>query len=295
MALLRDLERRIEDMEALDRFGHPLAGVVGRATRPDALKSALSGTWLGHQLHPMLTDLPIGAWVMGQIVDLTMGRAGAKPAQRLVGLGVLAALPTAATGASDWSETRGGEQRVGLVHALGNLAAVGLQSLSWLTRRQGHRLVGIALSTTSLGLSVGAAYLGGSLSFVRGVGVNHTAFDDAVLQWSDVAALSELVPDKPVRVSPGGVPVVLVQHEDSVYALSATCVHAGGPLDEGQVADGCLRCPWHSSTYRLRDGEVIRGPAAMDQPSWDVRVDQGRIFVRSQTPKPKPETAGARQ
>jgi len=287
MAPFQQLVKRLEDAKDLDRLSRPLADLVGRATRPDTVKSALSGTWLGHQLHPMLTDLPIGAWVMAAALDWTTGRPGAKAARRLVGLGVLAALPAAATGASDWSEIDAPEQRVGLVHALSNLTATALQSSSWLARRRGRRLTGMALSTAGLGVTLGAAYLGGHLSFIRGVGVNHTAFDDTVTEWTDVAAVSELSPDKPVRASAGGVPVMLVHHNGTVHALSATCVHAGGPLDEGEIVDGCIRCPWHSSRFALADGKVVRGPAASDEPAWEVRVDEGRVYVRSLAPQPE--------
>lgn len=287
MTLFQQLVRRIEDTEDLDRLSRPLAALAGRATRPDTVKNALSGTWFGHQLHPVLTDLPIGAWVMATALDWTAGRSAANAARRLVGLGVLAALPAAATGASDWSETYAAEQRLGVVHAVSNLTAAALQSSSWLARRRGRRLTGMALSTAGLGVTLGAAYLGGHLSFIRGVGVNHTAFDDTVADWRDVAAVSELSADKPVRVSAGGVAVMLVHHGGTVRALSATCVHAGGPLDEGVISDGCIRCPWHSSRFALADGKVMRGPAALDQPAWEVRVEGGRVYVRSSTPRPE--------
>ncbi|MGH9056895.1 MAG: Rieske 2Fe-2S domain-containing protein [Acidimicrobiales bacterium] len=283
----QQLVRRIEDTKVLDEVSRPLATLAGRATRPDPIKNALSGTWVGHQLHPMLTDLPIGAWVMAAALDWTAGRGGAKAARRLVGLGVLAALPAAATGASDWSETYAAEQRLGAVHALSILTATTLQAGSWLARRRGRRLRGVGLSTAGLGVTLGAAYLGGHLSFVRGVGVNHTAFDDTVTDWIDVAAVSELTADKPIRVRPGGVPVMLVRHDGTVHALSATCVHAGGPLDEGEILDGCVRCPWHSSRFALADGRVLRGPASLDQPTWQVRVDQERVYVRSSAPRPE--------
>lgn len=287
MTSLQQLVKRVEGNTHLDRLSRPLAGLAGRATSADNVKSALSGTWLGHQLHPVLTDLPIGAWVMAAALDWTTGRTGAKAARRLVGLGVLAALPTAATGASDWSETYAAEQRVGLVHAVSNLIATALQSGSWVARRRGRRGTGMALSAAGLGATLGGAYLGGHLSFVRGVGVNHTAFDDTVTGWTDVAAVAELAPEKPVRVSAGAVPVMLVHHDGSVRALSATCVHAGGPLDEGEIVEGCIRCPWHSSRFSLTDGKVVRGPAALDQPAWEVRVDGGRVLVRSSAPQPE--------
>lgn len=281
MPLQQDIVRRIEDQKELDHLSLPLADLASRATRPDSVKNALSGTWVGHQLHPMLTDLPIGAWVMAATLDWTAPRSGAKAARRLVALGILAALPAAATGASDWSETYSTEQRIGLVHALANAAGLVAQSASWIARRRGRQLTGMALSTAGLGVTLGAAYLGGHLSFIRGVGVNHTAFDDTVSDWTDVAAVAELAEDKPLRVHPGGVPVMVVQHSGEIRALSATCVHAGGPLDEGEIVDGEIRCPWHASRFELATGKVARGPASCDQPKWDVRVDDGRVYVRS--------------
>lgn len=276
------LTQRIADASALDRITDPLAKLVHRATGPTPIKNALSGTWLGHPLHPVLTDLPIGAWTMASVLDLTAGESGAAAAQHLVGIGVLTALPTAAAGASDWSETYGPEQRVGTVHALANLIATLLQALSWGARRNGQHRTGVALSGAALGFASGGAYLGGHLSFVRGVGVNHTAFQPEIKKWTDVAALSDLNVDVPMRVKAKNVPVVLVRRDETVYALSATCVHAGGPLDEGELVDGnCLRCPWHASTFRLEDGAVVRGPATIDQPSWEVKIEDGRILVRS--------------
>ena len=272
----------IEGNEALDGFSAPLATRIQAATSPDAVKNALSGTWLGHQLHPVLTDVPIGAWTMASALDCIRGDSAAEDARLLVGLGVLAAVPTAVTGASDWSETYGGAQRVGLVHALSNSAALVLQTTSWVVRSRGHRRAGVGLSIAGLAIVSLASYLGGHLSYVEGVGVNHTAFQPTVKNWTDVAALTELEADSPLRVSAGKVPVVLVKHEEAIFALSATCVHAGGPLDEGEVLlDGCIRCPWHGSVFQLAGGAVERGPASMDQPSWEVKVENERIFIRS--------------
>jgi nitrite reductase/ring-hydroxylating ferredoxin subunit len=141
------------------------------------------------------------------------------------------------------------------------------------------------LSASGLGIVFWSSYLGGHLSYVQGVGVNHTAFQPTVKKWTDVAAEPDLEPDQPKRVTAGRVPVVVVKHEGEVYALSATCVHAGGPLDEGEVtSDGCIRCPWHASTFKLAGGEVVRGPASMDQPSWEVKIEDERVFVRSSQP-----------
>lgn len=273
--------RKVEGLEALDGPARPLAAAAGRATRARPVKNALSGTWLGHPLHPMLTDVPIGSWVAAGLLDLAGGAQADRAARYLVGFGVLAAVPTAAAGLSDWSDTYGAEQRVGLVHAAGNLAALSLQAASYLARRRGRPGAGAALSAAGLGIMAGAAYLGGHLSFTRGVGVNHTAFQDDVTDWTRVALLSELAPDKLVRVMAGGVPVLLVRRGEQVRALSATCVHAGGPLDEGELADGCVRCPWHGSIFRLADGTAVRGPAATGQPAWQVRIEGEQVQVRA--------------
>lgn len=273
--------RRIEATKALDRIGGPLAATVSRATRPAPVKNALSGTWLGHQLHPLLTDIPIGSWVAAAVLDITGSGTDGRAARRLVGFGALAAVPAAMAGASDWADTYGPEQRDGLVHALTNLTAVSLQAASWLARRRGNTRAGTVLSAGGLALTAAAGYLGGHLTYVRGTGVNHTAFQEPVTEWADVAALADLPQDKPVGAKAVGVPVVLVRRDGEVFALSGTCVHAGGPLAEGSLADGSLRCPWHGSVFRLCDGSVLRGPAAIAQPAWQVRVEEGRVQVRS--------------
>lgn len=284
MALIDEVDKcvkRIEAAEGLDRVGLPLAAAISRLTRPALIKNTLSGVWLGHQLHPLLTDVPIGSWVAAATLDFTGGRSHRRATRRLVAIGTLAAIPTALAGASDWAETYGPEQRDGLVHAVANFSAVSLQATSYLARKRGRWLAGAILSAGGLGLMSVAAYLGGHLTYVRGTGVNHTAFQDAVSEWTDVGAVADLPQGRPVAVAAGGVPVVLVSQHGQVCALSATCVHAGGPLAEGSLIDGALRCPWHGSTYRLTDGKVLRGPAATAQPAWQVRVEGERLQVRT--------------
>jgi nitrite reductase/ring-hydroxylating ferredoxin subunit len=96
-----------------------------------------------------------------------------------------------------------------------------------------------------------------------------------------VAAEAELKEATPVRVTADGVAVMLVKQHGRLQALSAVCTHAGGPLDEGSLVDGCVKCPWHGSEFRLDDGTVRRGPASVPEPVWDVKVADSRIFVRS--------------
>lgn len=271
---------RIGKSKALDAVGKPVASEVQKLTEPTVVRNALSGSWLGHPLHPVLTDVPIGAFTMATALDVSMGDEGAAAAKRLVGLGLLASAPAAWSGASDWSTLYGATQRVGLVHGALNGAATGLQVMSWFARGRGHRGTGTMLSLGAVGLTVGAAYLGGHLSFVRGVGVSHEAFQTRKSGWTDVAGADELVEGRPKRVMVGETPVVIVRKGGDDHALSATCSHAGGPLDEGNVEGDCIECPWHGSRFRLADGEVERGPASIAQPAWHVRTEGDRIQVR---------------
>jgi nitrite reductase/ring-hydroxylating ferredoxin subunit/uncharacterized membrane protein len=277
----RRLVGQIASAGRLDPIAAPIAGAVRRATQPARVKNALSGTWLGHQLHPLLTDVTIGAWLGAAVVDVAGGDAGADGARRLTALGILAAVPTAASGLSDWSDSYGPDQRVGLVHAIGNSVGLAMQVGSYVARRRGHRTVGTTLTMAGLGTTAAAGYLGGHLVYARGVGVNHAAFEHRSTDWADVADAAALQDATPLRVDAHGTPVVVVKTADRLCALSATCVHAGGPLDEGELVDGCLKCPWHASMFRLGDGRVMRGPATVDQPVWEARIREGRVQVRA--------------
>ena len=278
---LSKLVDQIGQTKDLDTFSKPLSDVVSKATAPDAVKNALSGTWLGHQLHPMLTDLPIGAWTMASALDMTSGGTMPKASERLVGLGILTAVPAALSGASDWSESYGKEQRLGFAHALGNSVGTTLQIASWVSRKCGHHRTGVGLSLAGLAATMWASYLGGHLSFGMGVGVDHTAFQKTVTKWVDVAAEDEVTEGELLRVDANNVPVMLTRHKGQLKALSATCVHAGGPLNKGRIENDCVVCPWHNSRFRLTDGAPVRGPAAMRQPTWDIHIAEGRVQIRS--------------
>lgn len=169
-APLRDALDRLEHATALDAGTRLVAGVAapfagGRAG------AVLQGRWLGHALHPLLTDFPLGCWLSAGLLDLTGGRAGRRAAQRLVGLGLLFVPVTAAAGLSDWTTTGDRRaRRVGVVHAAGNGVVGSLYLLSWRARRRGHHARGVALSMAGGTLAWGTGYLGGHLSLARRVG-----------------------------------------------------------------------------------------------------------------------------
>ena len=276
-----------EEIERL-RLLDPVAELLQKAVRSavpqqSELKDLLSGTWLGHPLHPPLTDVVIGAWTSALFLDLTRGKHVDKAADRLVAAGIVAAVPTASAGLSDWAELRGGSRRVGSVHAVGNTTALLLHTLSWLARRRGDRGRGVALSALGYGVATFSAWLGDHLSFAKGVGVNQTAFEEAPSAWTPVLDEPELEEGTPTPARANGLGVVLVRNGERLYALADRCSHRGCSLHKGKLnPNQTLTCPCHGSTFRL-DGSIVKGPATSPQPAFDVRAQDGKVEVRRRT------------
>jgi nitrite reductase/ring-hydroxylating ferredoxin subunit len=214
------------------------------------------------------------------ILDLVGGERSRSASDLLVGVGVLSAIPTAATGLSDWSDTWGETRRVGLVHGLGNTAALLAYGASFVARKRGARTLGVGLGFLGGAIASATAYLGGHLVFGRGVGVDVDVFERAPRDWTAVADEATLEPGVPLRAKAGDAEVVLVRHEGAIRALAQRCTHRGGPLSEGEVEGGTITCPWHGSVFTLVDGSVVRGPATSPQPCYETRVRDGRIEVR---------------
>jgi nitrite reductase/ring-hydroxylating ferredoxin subunit/uncharacterized membrane protein len=280
MSALREIVRRLERFEALDRIARPVAGSIAGVVRPRVVRNLLSGVYLGHPLHPMATDVPIGAWGMAGLLDAIGARAAEPAADLLVTVGTVAAVPTAASGLHDWSDTAGPARRVGLVHATANTVALSLYLASLLARGRGSRRAGKMLGFSGLGVLLVGGYLGGHLSYVKGVNVNRTAWEEGPREWVPTLADTELADGDHRRVDVEGVPVVLYRTAGRVHALAATCSHMGGPLDEGTIDDGCVSCPWHGSMFRFSDGSVVRGPASVPQPRYETQARAGLIEVR---------------
>jgi nitrite reductase/ring-hydroxylating ferredoxin subunit/uncharacterized membrane protein len=277
---VEDLMERLAKATALDSVAKPLSKKVAAIIPHGAPKDTLSGTWLGHPLHPLLTDLPIGCWTNAMALDLLTGKKGRRAAQFLVGLGILTAVPTAASGLSDWSDTLGEERRLGFTHAVANTVALALYWMSWRARRHGHHYRGVVLGLLGGAAATGGAYVGGHLAWRKGVNVDRHAWDHADEDWVDVGALDDVPEGKAVAVPAGDDTVLLFRGPHAIQAISDVCGHAGGPLHEGEVSDGCVQCPWHGSVFRLIDGWVVHGPATGPQPEYDVRVSAGRVSVR---------------
>lgn len=165
------LVEQIERASTLDVLSKRIQALVDTALPDGTPRHLLEGRWIGHALHPVLSDVPIGSWTSSVILDLLGGESAQGGADLLITVGLAAALPTAVSGWTDWSRTDKQQQRVGLVHAVANISAVSLFALSLRKRRQGRRNIGKLLSLAGAGSMGAAAYLGGHLSFARGVGV----------------------------------------------------------------------------------------------------------------------------
>lgn len=269
---------RLEKLTLLDPVSRLLARGVTAVVTPPKLENALHGTWLGHPLHAVLVQVPTGSFVSATLLDLT----GADPAaaDRLATVGLLSSLPAAAAGATDWSKASPNTQRTGLVHAALNTAGLVLWIASRVARARGDRASGTRLGQLGTAVLGASATIGGHLSYRNGLGADSQSDLGLVgpSDWVDVGA-DDLPDSTPVRRDADGTAVVLVRQGSTVHALADLCTHQSGPLSDGEVADGCLSCPWHGSRFRLSDGAVVQGPSVHPQPVFDVRRSGGRLSV----------------
>ena len=208
-------------------------------------------------------------------------RAGADFA---VGFGLLGALGSAVTGATDWSETDGRGKTIGLLHGLLNVAATALYTTSYFMRKQKkQRSSGIALSMLGFAVANASAYLGGHLVFgeqTRRRSHRHARCDQPE-DFRPVIAEDKLTENTPTRVEMQDTAIVLVKRAGRIFALSATCPHLGGPLDEGKLVGDAIQCPWHGSELALEDGHVVNGPTTFPARCFEVRVRNGIVEIRA--------------
>jgi len=253
-----------------------------------AIKNALHGTWLGHPLHPVLTDIPVGAWTVAMALDALDTLSGqskfAAGANAAVAIGLVGAVGAAVTGATDWSESDGRGKTIGLLHGLLNVAATSLYVTSFIMRKKkATRSKAVALSMLGFAISGASAYLGGHLVFGEQLGVDHTATTDAGQPEKFRPAIEEekLSENTPTRVDVEDAAVVLVKRGTRNFALTNTCPHLGGPLNEGKIVGDAIQCPWHGSELALEDGHVVNGPTTYPARCFDVRRRLGMIEVRA--------------
>jgi nitrite reductase/ring-hydroxylating ferredoxin subunit/uncharacterized membrane protein len=275
------------DYPGLDRVADPLSKAVRGAYAAagplgEQAKNAVHGVWLGHPLHPVFTDIPVGAWTTALALDAAAdGDAGMKRAARFaIGVGLVGAVGAAVSGLTDWSETDGRSRRVGLVHGLMNVAATSLFAASFFQRRGDSDSGGRTLAWAGYAIALGSAYLGGDLVYSQRIGVTHAAVEEPET-FTEVAKSADLAEGTMRRARSGDVDVLLVRQHGRVCALAHSCAHMAGPLSEGTLKEGSVVCPWHGSEFSLDDGHVINGPATQPQPCFDVREQGGAIQVKA--------------
>lgn len=273
-----------------DALQNAVKAVIGSNRKPPRrFRTLLNGTWLGHPLHPAITDVPIGAWLLAVIFDIIWLIApdanawAARGAEAAVLIGILGALAAAVTGLTDWSDTYGAERTVGLYHAGLNTLALVLYIVSFILRLtvpSGESLAAAILGFIAVIAVLVAAYLGGDMVFGKATGVNHTAWPEGSHEFTPAIPVAEMPENSLKRVVVAGVPVVLVKLGAKYAAIAATCTHAGGPLDEGELQGDVVQCPWHGSRFRMSDGKALTGPATFAQPRYEVQVRDGMIYLR---------------
>lgn len=260
-------------------FNHRWLTALFGPIRP--IKDFLNGTWLGHPVHAALTDLPVGVMTVAIVLDVIGQRVAADVA---VLIGVLSIVATAVSGLADYTDVDGKARSRATVHATVMTIGLVVFVLSLLIRagNPADRAVPIALLVIGyLILTVGAE-IGGDLVYLVGTNVNRHAWRGAGAKWValDLGGLTDIPEGGPTKVKAGINTLILVRTGETILAIHETCAHAGGPLSEGTLVDGCIQCPWHGSRFRLTDGHVARGPAMYDQPAYEIRRSDTGFEVR---------------
>ena len=281
-----DALTKIVDAPPLNAVADPLRNAVLAAydaagPAGQHAKNAMHGVWLGHPLHPVFTDIPIGAWTTALALDASAnGDAGRRRAATFaMGVGLVGALASAMTGLTDWSETDGRARREGLIHGLLNIAATTLVAVAYGRRLRNAHEGGQACAWAGYSIALASAYLGGDLVYRNRIGVTHAVVDQPE-RYVRIARSSDLPDESMRRFKHDDVDALVVRQDRRVCALAHPCAHLGGPLSEGTLKDGTVVCPWHGSEFALDDGHVVNGPATQDQPVFEVRERGGNIEVK---------------
>jgi nitrite reductase/ring-hydroxylating ferredoxin subunit/uncharacterized membrane protein len=258
-------------------FNRRWASALFRPIRP--IKDLLNGRWLGHPLHAATTDLPIGLLLGAVILDL-VGQRGA--ADVVLVTTIVTMLLSAVSGLADYSDTSGTALTRATLHSTLMVVALALLVISAVIRAgdPADRTVPVALSLVGFLIVTAGAFVGGDVVYVFGNMVSRHAFRGAGTKWikldtGDVSDLAALPDATPTKMRAGINDLVVIRQGDTVHALHAVCAHAGGPLDQGTIVNGCVECPWHGSRFRLTDGLVRQGPSVYDQPSYEIRAAEG--------------------
>lgn len=287
----KSLMNIIDEQQWLGDAGEAIQPVILNAFKAGGktgndIKNFLHGKWLGHALHPMITDVPVGAWTTAAVLD-TMELCGSEKykagADAAVAIGLAGAVGAAVTGITDWTGTTQIERKAGLAHAILNIGATALFLTSAILRRsEKSRKTAISLSMLGYCITSASAYIGGNLVYNQQMGVNHAAEPEGFPEEFEAVCDEKDLEEGTMKcVKANKINVLLAKKNNEIFAIANTCTHMGGPLSEGELLDDCrVRCPWHGSVFSLKNGSVIDGPATEPQPEFDVRIRNGKIEVK---------------
>lgn len=280
--ILQEVPKLEQGAESVSRGLHNWVLKGGKPRREAA--DLLHGTWLGHPLHAVLTDITIGAWVTSFLLDLlslpSRSRGVQKAADTALSFGNLSATATALAGLTDYSTVPHRAMATGAAHGLLNTFGLTMALLSVRHRKKGNRGLGLLLSSFSVGTLFVSAWLGGEMTYKYKVGVNKIPQPPEPGKWHPAMREEDLPERTPKRVEVEGSPILLYRYQGQTYAIGAVCGHDGGNLEEGTFEEYCVTCPLHQSVYDLRDGSVVHGPSTYAEPVYDVRIQDGKIEVR---------------
>jgi nitrite reductase/ring-hydroxylating ferredoxin subunit/uncharacterized membrane protein len=265
----------------LNRFFGAMPGV----------RDFLDGRWLGHPLHAVLTDAPIGILFLVIVLDV-LGQPAAADITLVVG--ILTMIAAALAGFADYSDTDGTARDRATLHGSLMLTATVVYLVS-LAIRVGAgpdgsvRSAAVVVSVLAFLVLTAGAYVGGDVVYVFGNMVSRHAFRGAGTKWiqmepAETDADGSIPEGRPIKAKLGINSLVLIREGDRILALHETCAHAGGPLSNGKLVDGQIECPWHFSRYRMADGHVTRGPSVYDQPAYEVRAKEGGGWEARRSP-----------
>ena len=264
-------------MAAQDRWAKPFGDFNNRwlnalfgPMRP--VKDFLNGTWIGHPIHAALTDAPVGIFAVVIVLDV-LGYPAAADVALVVG--ILAMVAAAVAGLADYTDTDGGARTRATLHATLMVVALVVYIVSLVIRAGAPATRGLPIGLSVLGflLLTAGAFVGGDVVYRLGNMVNRHAWRGGGAKWLPLELSVEGDPPEgvPTKAKLGSNTLVLVRQGDVIHALHDQCAHAGGPLSQGALVDGCIECPWHGSRFALSDGRLRRGPALYDQPAYEVR------------------------
>ncbi len=249
------------------------------------LQDLLNGIWLGHTAHSVAVDVPMGSFTALFVLDvlsLFFGVQGLETASVIVlAVGYVGGIGAVLTGLTDHKDADDDRPFVTL-HGLVQVTAMVVYTVSLVIRLGGNFDVARWVAIGGYVVIGFGAFLGGHIVYKLGYMVNRNAHvrGGRAHAFTAVLPAAELLENTPTRASLGPVRLVLVRRGDAVHAMNERCSHVGGPLSRGTIEGDAIVCPWHQSTFRLRDGTVKHGPAHTRQPMYEARILADQVEVR---------------